>query len=151
MIMAKPFVHSKSSVRRWGGVESDYLSIHDFFDETKAHFPDSRHRAILHSSYGIFLAEKVFGHNITNSDGKLVSVRDIGEAHILEDFGGKFIPTVQDYLENMSFPEWLNNGAGEPPPSAKNVVNRKRNRKVIEVDLNRESDISIYKKEVDRD
>jgi hypothetical protein len=47
----------------------------------------------------------MFGTNITNSDGKLVSVRDIGEQHCLEDLG--FIPTLQDYLKDMPFYEWL--------------------------------------------
>ncbi len=42
---------------------------------------------------GIFLGEQVFGANITNSDGKKVSVRDIGEQHVVEYYRGKFIPT----------------------------------------------------------
>ncbi len=42
---------------------------------------------------GIFLCEQVFGANITNSDGKKVSVRDIGEQHVVEYYRGKLIPT----------------------------------------------------------
>lgn len=34
-------------------------------DQTKACLPDVRHRAILHSSFGCFLAEQVFGHILT--------------------------------------------------------------------------------------
>lgn len=101
----KPYLHGKVSARKWGGVPEDYQEIHDFLDSSKASFPDMRHRAILHSSFGIFICEKVFGINIENSDGKLVSVRDIAEQHVIDDMGR--IPTVQDYLEGMPMYSWL--------------------------------------------
>ena len=101
----KPFLHGKVSVKKWGGKEEDYQKIHDFLDQTKAHFPDMRHRAILHNSFGIYLAEQLFGINITNSDGRLVSVRDIAEQHVIDDMGR--IPTLQDYLGEMPFYSWL--------------------------------------------
>lgn len=101
----KPFLHGKSSAKRWGGLPQDYQAIHDFLDSPKSAHPDMRHRAILHNSLGPFIAERVFGTNITNSDGKLVSVRDIAERHILEDVG--FIPTVSDYLNLMPMPDWI--------------------------------------------
>jgi hypothetical protein len=44
-----------------------------------------------------------------------VSVADIGERHILEDYGMKFIPTPQDYIQNMRMQPWMNNGRGLPP------------------------------------
>jgi hypothetical protein len=119
--MAKPHIHAESSARRYGGKPEDYLEIHNWFDQTKAFFPDQRHRAILHSSFGIFLCAQVFGDTITNSDGKTVSVRDIGEQHVLEDFRGKFIPTPQDYLEGMEYKEWMNNGKGDSPASHKRL------------------------------
>lgn len=52
------------------------------------------------------------GTSIKNSDGDLVQVRDIAEGHVQEDFGGKFIPTIQDYLENVPLLGWMNNGNG---------------------------------------
>ena len=126
--MSKPFIHSQSSVRRWGGIPEDYLPIHDWFDETKAIIADSRHRALRHHSEGIFLCEKIFGTNITNSDGKKVSVRDVGEQHVLEDFHNRFIPTAQDYLQEMEYKDWMNNGAGSPPSYAK--INAHRQNKL---------------------
>lgn len=111
----KPYEHAKNSVQRWGGKPEDYLPIHDFLDSSKAAFPDMRHRAILHNSFGCFVAERLFGHNITITGGKLVSVRDIAEKHILEDMG--FIPTLQDYLAGMPFYDWLGGskkGKGTP-------------------------------------
>lgn len=101
----KPLIHSKSSVKKYGGVIEDYLPIHDFMDSTKAAFPDIRHRAILHNAFGIFLAEKVFGTYFKNSQGKDVSVRDVAEDHVIEDLG--FIPTMENYLKNMQIQEWM--------------------------------------------
>lgn len=101
----KPYLHGTVSVRKWGGKTEDYQEIHDFLDSTKAAFPDMRHRAILHNSFGIYICEKIFGINITNSDGKIVSVRDIAEQHVIDDMGR--IPTLQDYLEGMPMYDWL--------------------------------------------
>ena len=101
----KPHLHSRNSVTRFGGKVTDYQAIHDFIDSSKAHFPDMRHRALLHSSFGIYLAERVFGVTFKNSDGKEVSVRDVAEKHVLEDLGT--IPTVQDYLQNMDLQPWM--------------------------------------------
>lgn len=101
----KPFDHGKITVKKFGGKEEDYQKIHDFFDQTKAHFPDMRHRAILHNSFGIFLCEQMFGITITNSDGRKVSVRDVAEQHVIDDMGT--IPTIQDYLRGMPLYDWL--------------------------------------------
>ena len=101
----KPYIHAKNSVRRYGGQIEDYLPIHDFFDSTKAAWADVRHRAVLHSSFGIYLVEKVFGTTITNSDGKVISVRDIGEDHVVEDCG--CIPTIEKWLSNLPVEDWM--------------------------------------------
>ena len=101
----KPFLHAKASVHKYGGKREDYQEIHDFMDSSKACHPDVRHRAILHSSFGIYLAERVFGTIIVNSDGKDVSVRDIAEEHVIQDLG--FIPTVEKYLNNMQIQPWM--------------------------------------------
>lgn len=110
----KPYIHSLSSVKKWRGTIENYLPIHEFMDSTKSGLADNRHRCILHTSQGIFIVEKVFGSTITNSDGKVVSVRDVAENHIKEDFGG-FIPTLQDFLEHMIYQTWMH---GEGMPSS---------------------------------
>ena len=101
----KPFVHALNSAKKHGGKYEDYLKIHEFLDQTKSAHPDMRHRAILHNSMGPFIAAQVFGDVITNSVGKLVSVRDICEEHIIEDMGR--IPTISDYLNEMPMYHWL--------------------------------------------
>lgn len=104
----KPLVHAKLSVKRHGGTIDDYIPIHEFIDSSKITMPDIRHRAILHSSFGCYLAQQVFGNYIVNSDGKEVSVRDIAEEHISEDMHG-WIPTPQDWLENLEIKDWMRN------------------------------------------
>ena len=103
--MSHPLHHSISSQKKWGGHVDDYLPIHNWFDETKMHYPDMRHRALRHHSEGIFWCEQQFGTYITNSDGRMVPVRAIGEQHCMEDLG--WIPTVKDYLDNMEVKGWM--------------------------------------------
>lgn len=118
--MSKPYIHAVSSARRFGGVPEDYLPIHNLMDSSKGAIADNRHRVLTHTSWFLSeILERVFGVTITNSVGRVVSVRDVGEQHILEDFGGRFIPTPQDYIENMEFANWMQNGKGVPPSSAK--------------------------------
>jgi hypothetical protein len=66
---------------------------------------DPRHRALRHHTEGIFLAEKVFGVTLTNSDGRVIPVRWVGEQHVKEDLG--WIPTVQDWLKNLRLAPWM--------------------------------------------
>jgi hypothetical protein len=101
----KPLIHAKLSVKKHGGKVEDYLDIHSFIDSSKCAHPDVRHRAVLHSAFGCFLTERVFGVYIVNSDGKEVSVRDLAEEHIVQDLG--FLPTLEHYLNNMAIQPWM--------------------------------------------
>lgn len=100
----KPYLHAQVSVKKWGGTPEDYLPIHDFIDSSKSAHPDMRHRAILHSAFGIYIVERVFGTWI-EINKRLVQVRDIAEQHVIDDMGT--IPTLEDYLKGMPFYEWL--------------------------------------------
>ena len=117
--MAKPWIHSLNSVKKFGGKPEDYIDIHNFMDSSKSAFPDNRHRALTHNSWFLFVLERVFGVIIINSDQRQISVRDVGEQHILEDFGMRFIPSPQDYLENMEIVPWMNTGIGYPSSAKK--------------------------------
>jgi hypothetical protein len=103
--MAHPYHHALSSVKKWGGCVEDYQPIHDWFDESKAHMADFRHRALRHHSEGIFMAEKLFGSTITNSDGRVVMVRYIGEQHVQEDLG--HIPSINDWFRQIKPEAWM--------------------------------------------
>lgn len=102
-------VHAKLTVAKHGGTVDDYLPIHEFIDQSKFHLPDVRHRALLHSSFGMDLAMQVFGSYLEierpGHRPKRVPVKGIVEDHILQDLGR--IPTVQDYLQHMSIQQWM--------------------------------------------
>lgn len=118
--MAVPLIHAESSARKFGGVADDYLDIHVLMDSTKATFPDNRHRVITHNSwFTTNIIPMIFGHERTNSAGKKYSTKNVAELHVLEDFRMRFIPSIQDYVSNMSYEPWMNNGFGELPDSAK--------------------------------
>lgn len=118
--MSKPWVHALSSAKRFGGEPNDYMPYHEFLDSSKATIADQRHRALTHNAWFIsFVMPRVFGDVFTNSEGKVVSVRDVCEQHVLEDFGGQFIPSAQDFLCEMSMQDWMNNGHGTPPSFAR--------------------------------
>lgn len=104
----KPYVHAKLSAKKYGGVPSDYLDIHDWFDQTKMALPDVRHRLILHNSVGCYLAEQMFGHTRTNSEGKVYHVRNVAEDHVIEDLG--HIPTLEKCLAQVKPEPWMSGG-----------------------------------------
>jgi hypothetical protein len=113
------YYHAVISAKKHGGVPEDYQPLHDFIDSSKQTIADIRHRAILHSAFGIFIAEKVFGPTIKNSEGKEVPTRIIAEEHVQDDLG--FIPTVEHWLGEMPARPWMsgsrkkNRQEPEPP------------------------------------
>jgi len=132
--MAHSHYHAKSSARKFGGIPEDYYAIHNWFDATKSAFAKVQHRAVLHNTFGIFLAEELFGVQEENrqlrarlaalgeslptprpttitreSDGVQVAIRLVAEQHVKEDCG--FIPTLQDWLEEVPMEDWMILGA----------------------------------------
>lgn len=132
--MAKAWVHAISSAKKFGGKADDYIDIHLLMDSSKKAFPDNRHRAMTHNCW--FIAEilpKIFGDKRVNSDGRTYSVVDVGEQHILEDYGMRFIPSLQDWLGEVEWQDWMDNGRGSPPSHAK-IVKRHERRKFVIAD-----------------
>lgn len=124
--MAKAHIHAEHCVKRWGGVIDDYLPISLVMDSPKGAIADQRFRALTHNSW--FIREvlpRIFGDNFLNSDGRRVSTIEIGELHVLDDFGG-FIPSAQDWLSEIEHQPWMDNGKGTPPSMAKIVAKKKR-------------------------
>jgi hypothetical protein len=127
--MSKPWIHAMASAKKFGGKPEDYIEIHNLMDSSKGCIGDNRHRCLTHNSW--FVAadgplERIFGVVIKNSDGRQVSVRDVGEQHILEDFGMRFIPTAQDYLQEMEPMPWMNNDRADSPPSSRKLRGKKK-------------------------
>lgn len=134
--MSKPWIHAMSSARKYGGRPEDYIEIHNLMDSSKSCIGDNRHRALTHNSWFIGAGgplELIFGVVIQNSEGKSVSVRDIGEQHILEDYGMRFIPTAQDYLQEMEVCSWMSNGRDDHPASHKKIA-RRSSAKPVKID-----------------
>lgn len=109
LIIMNPWYHAESAAKRFGGKPEDYIELEHWLDDSKSHFADFRHRSLKHHSLGIFQLEEKFGHTITNSDGKEVPVRLIGEQHVKEDCGG-LIPTVADWLGQITPKSWMSRG-----------------------------------------
>ena len=109
--MANPLIHSKSSVKRWGGKVEDYIAIHELIDSPKATMNNNTSRALTHNTWFAYtIIPKIFGYNIINSNNRSVDTIDIAMLHIAEDFRMKFVPTPQDYLKNMKVEAWMCNG-----------------------------------------
>ena len=138
--MANPLIHSKSSIKRWGGKVEDYMPIHQILDSPKATMNNNSARVLTHNTWFAYeIIPKIFGYNITNSDGKSVDTVDIAMLHISEDFRHKGVPTPQDYLENLVVQDWFNNGI-KPIPSveaqqkSREILNKIREEKNNEED-----------------
>jgi len=101
-------------VKKFGGITDDYIDIHNLLDSSKSVLSDNRHRALTHNSWFLNeVIERIFGYVILNSDGREISVKEIAEQHVLEDFNGRFIPSAQDYLQEIKYQPWMN-GMGKP-------------------------------------
>lgn len=103
--MSHPWKHAESSARRHGGDPADYEPLHSWFDASKEHLANFRHRALRHHTQGIYEAERVFGPTVVNSAGLHVPVRLLGEQHVREDCGR--IPTLADWLSRIQAEEWM--------------------------------------------
>jgi len=101
--------HAQVSADKWGGLPADYAPIHGWFDELPYGLGNRNLNALRHHAAGIFDAEAAFGTTITNSRGRAIPVRWIGEQHVKADFGR--IPTMQDWFKHIPMKVWM----GEPP------------------------------------
>ena len=103
--MAHPWHHAVSSARKHGGRPDYYLRVHAWFDESKAHHGDFRHRALRHHTAGVFECEGVFGATLVNSDGRTIPVRWVAEQHVVEDLG--FLPSLSQWLSAITAEPWM--------------------------------------------
>ena len=139
--MAHSYHHAVSSARRFGGTPDDTMAIHCWLDSSKAAWADQRHRAVLHSSFGIFLAEEYFGSReevrllraalarvprwlqrvlgLTVPPGTPVTIalstgKQLPIRLVAEQHVIEdcgFIPTLEEYLSEMPRKPWMTRGA----------------------------------------
>lgn len=115
-----PVMHADSSMKKFKGeTEEDFkkfLAIHKKLDCQKGWVADNRGRVLTHTMFWIYeVMLPIFGDYIILDNGRKVSVKDICEQHILEDYRMKFIPTPQDFIQEMGYKKWMQNGMGVPP------------------------------------
>lgn len=106
--MAHPLLHAKSSAKKFGGIWEDYIHLHEWMDETKGWLGSTMHRMFRHHSEGIFEMERLFGKSFTNSEGKTVYTRYVGEQHVKEDCNN-YIPSAKEWyniVEKNEKPLW---------------------------------------------
>ncbi|WP_414462472.1 DUF6915 family protein [Hyphomicrobium sp. DY-1] len=103
--MANAYHHAVSSSRQFGGSPDDYQHIHAWFDASKDHLCDFRHRALRHHAQGIEDMVAVFGPTLTLSTGKVIPTRWVGEQHVREDLG--CIPTLADWFREIRPQKWM--------------------------------------------
>lgn len=104
--MGDPLNHSISSAKKFGGEPDDYIKIHTLMDSSKLFLADWRHRALLHSTFGIHLFEQFLGPSFKRaSDGVDVCTRTVVTEHILEDL--KAVPTPGEFLREMPIKRWM--------------------------------------------
>jgi hypothetical protein len=104
-MMAHPYHHALSSVKKWGGSVDDYMAVHNWFDASKQITADFRHRALRHHAEGIFMLETIFGPTLTLSTGRTIPTRWVGEQHVTEDLG--FIPSFADWVRCIRPEPWM--------------------------------------------
>jgi hypothetical protein len=119
--MGKAIEHAQSSVKKYGGRMEAFLPIHELLDGSRTVFGDVRHRALTHHIYFIQHIPKILGYDTVTvrKNGKRVkiSVLQIAEDHLREDFGG-MIPSASDFLQAIVFQDWMNGkNPQEIPPS----------------------------------
>jgi hypothetical protein len=90
--------HSLLSKKKFGGEAEDYLAIHKFIDTSKLFYFNSKHRILLHNTYGIDICIQKFGELLLNSENKKIMVRDIAAEHCKEDLLG-MVPTLNHWFK----------------------------------------------------
>lgn len=103
--MADCWHHAVSSARKWGGEAKEYYYLHMWFDESKHHVCDFRHRMLRHHARGIEEFVKTFGPTLKLSTGREIPVRFIGEQHVKEDLGR--IPSLQEWVRAIRPEAWM--------------------------------------------
>jgi hypothetical protein len=112
--VSHPYYHALSAARHFGGEWQDYVEVERWFDQTKGHIADARHRLLLHNEFGVELCEEIFGETLLRpSDGKQIGVSEVARRHVEEDFGGH-VPAVDRCFRRATLEGWMQEACGFP-------------------------------------
>lgn len=95
----KPLQHAQISAKKYGGVWSDYIEIHNFLDSSKSTCAHFKHRFLLHHIEGIEIAVRLFGEKLTISNGKTISTRQLLTDHLIEDVGS--VISIENWARDL--------------------------------------------------
>ena len=70
------------------------------------------------------MLEALFGQTITNSHGRIVPVRLIGEQHVIEDLG--HIPSFEDWARAIRPQPWMLRGNPKGSPGLDRAIDKTR-------------------------
>ena len=94
-----------ASARRFDAAPELLLPLHRWFLETSTWFPDARHLAMRHHSFGIFEAEARFGVVLGKGRQHLLPTRIVGEWHVRAVLGR--VPAATDFLRHLKAQRWM--------------------------------------------
>jgi hypothetical protein len=94
-----------ASAQRFGATPEQLLPLHRWFLETAAWFPDARHLAMRHHSFGTFEAEARFGVLLAGGDERALPTRIVGEWHVRAVLGR--VPAATDFLRHLKGQRWM--------------------------------------------
>jgi hypothetical protein len=104
-VLRTPEDLAAASAQRFGATPEQLLPLHRWFLETAAWFPDARHLAMRHHSFGIFEAEARFGVLLANGDERPLPTRIVGEWHVRAVLGR--VPAATDFLRHLKGQRWM--------------------------------------------
>jgi hypothetical protein len=119
---------------RWGGVPTDYFALIEFFDKPCEFAPESPKAAamITHNSFGIFLAEELFGTTLllTHGNGQrlapsLVSTRAVAEDLVYARIGS--IPPARHLAARVRLKLWMRGADVYPALRQRRTNDRRQN------------------------
>ena len=94
-----------ASARRFDAAPELLLPLHRWFLETSTWFPDARHLAMRHHSFGIFEAEARFGVLLGKGRQHPLPTRILGEWHVRAVLGR--VPAATDFLRHLKGQRWM--------------------------------------------
>jgi hypothetical protein len=93
------------SARHFNTTAEEMLPLHSWFLETVEWFPDARHFAMRHHSFGIFLGEQRWGVVLGQGTAHPVPTRVVGEWHVRTVLDR--IPAAVDFLRRIKGQPWM--------------------------------------------
>lgn len=102
----------EGAAARWGGKGEDYAPLIAFFDMVETWTGHPHARALLHNSFGPFIADQLLGEAIELEDGRLVPTRTVAEDLVLARMG--WIPPASFVLSRIPMKPWMSGSESTP-------------------------------------